>query len=195
MAIYDITRPLSSETTTYPGDPPFRLSIHSSLSQGDPFDLTSIAVSSHLGTHVDACSHFIQGGASIDRAPLDALVGAAFVYEFQGTGPVGREELEGAGIPETTQRLLLRMAPRFLSEEGARWMLERRFQLLGTDAISIDSLDSEDFPAHRFLLSSGILVVESLDLTGVPARDYMLYCLPLKVVGAEAAPARVILVC
>ena len=65
---------------------------------------------------------------------------------------------------------------------------------MGTDSLSVDSMGSEDFPVHRLLLSAGILLVESLDLTGVPERDYTLYCLPLKIVGAEAAPARAILV-
>jgi arylformamidase len=67
-------------------------------------------------------------------------------------------------------------------------------KLVGVDTLSIDPIENGDFPAHRLLLSAGIVVVESLDLASVPERDYTLYCLPLKVVGAEAAPARAILV-
>ena len=164
------------------------------MAQGRPFDLTSISMSSHLGTHVDAVSHFVEGGPTIDHAPLELLVGPAVVRHLPGTGQVGREELEGTVLPQTTERLLLRMSPRCLSADGARWIVEQGLKLVGTDSLSVDASDSEDFPAHQLLLSAGILLVESLDLSEVPEKNYTLYCLPLKVAGAEAAPARAILV-
>lgn len=151
-------------------------------------------MSSHLGTHIDAGSHFIEGGATIDRLPLEVLVGPATVRHILGSGPIGPNELTGANISRNIERLLLKMAPRFLSPAGATWIVERGLKLVGTDSLSVDSLESQDFPVHRLLLSAGILLMESLDLTGVPERDYTLYCLPLKIVGAEAAPARAILV-
>ena len=194
LGIYDITLTLSPETVSYPGDPAFRTTSHSSLAQGDPFNLTSIAMSSHLGTHVDACSHFVRGGATIDQAPLEALVGPAVVRHVEGRGAVGPDELVAACIPETTERVLLKIGSRWLSAVGAGWLVERGLKLVGTDGISIDALDNDDFPAHRRLLSAGILVVECLDLEGVPEGGYTLYCLPLKVAGGEAAPARAILV-
>ena len=71
-------------------------------------------------------------------------------------------------------------------------MVERSLKLVGVDAFSIDTLDSDDFPAMRLLLSTGTLAVESLDLTAVPGGDCARYCLPLKVAAAEAAPVRAI---
>ena len=192
--IYDITRPLSPETETYPGDPPFQLMSHSSLAHGDPFALTSIAMSSHLGTHVDAPSHFVNGTTTIDQLSIEVLTGPATVRHIPGVGPIGPDELRGASIPPTCIRLLLGMTSRYLSPEGAEWLTERGLKLVGADSLSVDPIESVHFPAHRLLLSAGLLVVESLDLTAVPERDYILYCLPLKVTGAEAAPARVILV-
>ncbi len=194
MTIYDITRPLSTETATYPGDPPFAITTHASMDRGDPFELTSIAMSSHLGTHVDACRHFVSGGPSVDRILLETLVGPATVRHLEGTGPVGVEALQRADIPDGTHRLLLRIGPRCITLEAAAWLSERGVKLVGVDTLSIDPIENGNFPAHRLLLSAGIVVVESLDLASVPERDYTLYCLPLKVVGAEAAPARAILV-
>ena len=71
-------------------------------------------------------------------------------------------------------------------------MVERSLKLVGVDTFSIDPLDSDDFPAMRLLLSTGILAMESLDLTAVPGGDYLPYCLRLKVAAAEAAPVRAI---
>ena len=77
--------------------------------------------------------------------------------QMKRSGPVGREEL--AAVPDGTERILLRMSPRCLSLEGASWLIERDLKLVGVDAVSIDPLDSEDFPAHRLLLSTGTLAV------------------------------------
>jgi len=65
--------------------------------------------------------------------------------------------------------------------------------LVGVDYISVEPYPSEDFPVHRVLLGAGVVIVEALDLREVPPGDYTLTCLPLRVVGADAAPARVIL--
>ena len=202
LPIYDITRPLSADTPAYPGDPPFEITRHASLANADPFDLTSISLSSHLGTHIDAPSHFLPTGPTVDELSLELLTGPVTVRHLDGQGPVGAEELAMAAIPQSVKRLLLGLvatpdtsaSPRHLSEGGARWVADRSIVLLGTDALSLDPVPSVGFPAHRLLLSAGILLVESLDLSAVPQGDYTLYCLPLKVVGAEAAPARVILV-
>ena len=193
--IYDITRPLSPGTKRYPGDPPFQLISHSSLAHGDPFELTSVSMSSHLGTHVDAPSHFVNGATTVDQLLLTVLTGPATVRHIPGAGPIGPDELKRASIPPTSIRLLLGVTPRYMSTEGAKWLVERGLKLVGTDSLSVDPIESIDFPAHQLLLSAGLLVVEALDLTAVPERDYMLYCLPLKITGAEAAPARAILVC
>lgn len=203
LPIYDITRSLSAQSPAYPGDPPFEITRHAALSNADPFDLTSISLSSHLGTHVDAPSHFVPSGATVDELSLEVLTGQVTLRHLDGHGGVSAEELARAAISQVTNRLLLGLvsAPdasgsqRYLSEAGARWVADRGITLLGTDVLSIDPVPCVDFPAHRILLSAGILVVESLDLSAAPQGDYTMYCLPLKVVGTEAAPARVILVC
>ena len=50
-----------------------------------------------------------------------------------------------------------------------------------------------DLPVHRLLLKAGITIVEALDLEDVPAGNYGLICLPLKV-EADGAPVRAVLV-
>jgi arylformamidase len=66
-------------------------------------------------------------------------------------------------------------------------------QLVGVDYLSVEHFGG-DGSVHRVLLGAGVVVVEGLDLRAVPPGDYELYCLPLKLVGSDGAPARVVLI-
>jgi arylformamidase len=72
--------------------------------------------------------------------------------------------------------------------DGARVLVQAGVRLVGVDYLSVG-----DAEAHRALLGAGIVVVEGLDLRGVEAGEYELVCLPLRVVGADGAPARAVL--
>lgn len=78
-----------------------------------------------------------------------------------------------------------------LSPEAAALCVQQGVDLVGLDAISIDPLDDSSFRAHHILLNHGILVLEGIDLAGVPAGDYTLICFPLKIAGGEAPPFKV----
>ena len=80
-----------------------------------------------------------------------------------------------------------------LTGDAARWLVERGFVLVGIDYLSIEQFRSPTHEVHKTLLDAGIIIVEGLDLRNVPAGAYMMACAPLKVVGAEGAPARVFL--
>ena len=194
--IYDISTPLSPETTVYRGDPRFRLRFLKRLEKGDPFALSHISMGSHTGTHVDAPSHFIKDGASVEDLSLGTLTGPAFVYHA-GEGVISSEMLASAEIPPGTQRLLLATGgtkPGGVSLEAARWLVGQDIKLVGIDRLSIDSDDAKAYPVHIELLGHGIAIIEGLHLKDVPTGEYCLYCLPLKIPGAEGAPARAMLV-
>ena len=201
MRTYDISTPLSAETAIYKGDPSFRLRYLSRLEKGAPFSLSALSMASHSGTHVDAPAHFIQGAATVEELPLEALMGLAYLYD---AGPVviDSEALEAARIPHGVERLLIRTISETgstdsdigLSLEGAKWLLKRNIRLVGVDRLSIEPDRYNEYPVHKALLKSGVVIVEGLSLEGVPPGMYQFYCLPLKVVGAEGAPARAVLV-
>ena len=201
MRTYDISTPLSAATATYQGDLSFRLRYLSRLDKGAPFSLSALSMASHSGTHVDAPAHFIQGAATVEELPLEALMGLAYLYDA-GPVTIGSEALEAARIPRGVERLLIRTNSETgstdtdigLSLEGAEWLLNRNIRLVGVDMLSIEPDSSNDYPVHKAFLQSGVVIVEGLSLEGVPAGMYHLYCLPLKVVGAEGAPARAVLV-
>ena len=71
--------------------------------------------------------------------------------------------------------------------------MQAGIKLVGIDYLSIDRIGQGDFASHRELLGAGVIVLEGLDLSDVAPGEYELICLPLPLVGADGAPARVIL--
>ena len=196
MEIIDISVPIREGMVTYPGDPVVHMERAASIADGDVVNLTRMDFGLHSGTHVDAPVHFIDGASGIDRAPLDALVGPCEVAEVPD---LGRESV--ALAPEGAERVLFKtpnselwarddFADQFARLEGpaATLLVERRVRLVGVDYLSIG-----DEAAHHALLVGGVVPVEGLDLRGVEPGEYELICLPIRVVGADGAPARAVL--
>ena len=80
-----------------------------------------------------------------------------------------------------------------ISEDGAEWLVKKMIKLVGIDYLSVAPYH-QSIPTHRALLGPGIIIIEGLDLSSIPAGTYTLYCLPLKLVGSDGAPARAILI-
>jgi arylformamidase len=170
--------------------------------------VSRLSLGTHTGTHLDPPRHFIAGGGSAHELPLDAMVGPCVVRRFTERYEITARHLDQANIPEGTSRLLLatpgadlwdldefRMDYTGLSADGADWCVQRGIQLTGIDYLSIERADSPNaFKTHTTLLGAGIVVLEGLDLRGVPEGDYTLVCLPLKIWDGDGAPARAILI-
>jgi arylformamidase len=193
----------------YPGDPEVTIERTSDMRNGDVSNVSIVSMSTHTGTHVDPPIHFVHNGATIDRVPLETLVGRALVVDVRGVATIGAEELESLELPSDPERLLFltdwsarwgEPSPRFpdaatcLSLEGAHWLIARGVRVVGTDFLSIEATDDATFPVHRALLGANIAIVEGLDLREVPAGRYVLWCLPLKIEEGDGGPARVVLV-
>lgn len=210
MKIYDITLPISKDLPVWPGDPLPELVPVSSIAAGDGSNISAIRLGTHTGTHLDAPRHIFPEGAAVDQLPLEQLVGDAWVCRVPSSvRAVDAAVLERARIPKGTRRLLLRTAnserrglspQRFTPEyvalrpDAARWVIDRGIVLLGVDYLSVDLSDAPDLPAHRILLSHGVVVLEGIDLRRVRRGSYRLICLPLRLQGSDGAPARAILV-
>ena len=209
MTIHDITVPVSPDMPVWPGDPPVALEQVSAMDKGEHANVSRLCCSAHTGTHVDAPHHFLNDGRTVESLPLDVLTGAARVVSIPDEVEVITAGiLEGASIPSGTSRLLLKtrnshiwergeqhFQPDFVgvSADGAEWLARRGVKLVGVDYLSVAPY-KQSVPTHRALLEPGIVVLEGLDLSAVPPGEYELYCLPLKLVGCDGAPARAILV-
>ncbi len=207
--IYDVTIPIApGHMPVWPGDPEPVLERFLKMEDGHDANVSRLAACVHLGTHVDAPYHFLAEGATVETLPLDALTGKAYVVDLTGLeGHITAAALEAAHLPADAERLLFKTRNSrwwargdtafhtdfsAFTADAAEYLVARGVRLVGIDYLSIAPYD-DPVPTHRILLGAGVVVIETLDLSGVPAGAYTLYCLPLKLVGSEGAPARVIL--
>jgi arylformamidase len=204
--IYDITRTLSAQTPVYPGDPPVVIQPVAQIARGDACNVSSISMSVHAGTHIDAPRHYADGATGIDALDLHALIGPARVVSLYAQSEITPEALCSA-LPGTLCGLAVlihthaseaqgtQFDPSYapLTPQAAEWLGRAGARLIGTDAPSVDAADSSDLPTHKTCQRAGILIIENLLLRGVPDGDYELIALPLKIAGADGAPARVVL--
>jgi arylformamidase len=204
MKLIDISVPLDSNLPVYPGNTPFTLEPIKRIATGDTSNVSTLHMSAHAGTHVDAPSHFFDGTAGVDALPLELLIGRARVLEVTARKGIGPDELSGVASEDIrvlikTQNSRLWRSVRFhadyvgVTEEGARFLVERGVKVLGVDYLSVEEFKKPGAPAHHVLLGGGTIVIEGLDLSEVEPGTYEMFCLPLRVVGSDGAPARVVL--
>jgi arylformamidase len=209
MKIHDISLSISPEMPVWPNDPAVVLEQVTSMDAGAHDNISRLACSVHTGTHVDAPHHFMNDHRTVESLALDILVGPALVVQIPDElMVVNAEVLERSAIPEGTKRLLLKTRNSHLwergeqmfdekfvgiSANGAQWLVDKRVLLVGIDYLSVAPYH-QSIPTHRTLLAPGIIIVEGMNLSAVDPGEYTLYCLPLKLVGSDGAPARAILV-
>ena len=204
----DASATLDSATTpVYEGNAPLKFTFMLDMRRGDALTLSALSLGAHSGTHIDAPQHFIKDGAPVDQVPLTALVGPARVIQIPDSvqaidaAELNRHQWKGA------ERVLFRTrstsghwmsSPVFhhdfayVAPDAAQLLADAGVKLVGIDYISAEQYGAAAPATHRTLLGKGIPIVEGLDLSDVPAGDYDLVVLPLKVRGHEGAPARAI---
>ncbi|KLK88463.1 cyclase [Methanoculleus sediminis] len=197
MTVYDITRALSEDGILYPGDvrPRFR-----EIDNGQ-YRVTEMTIGSHTGTHIDAPSHYIEGGMTVDEIPPAVLMGPARVLDCSDVREViepghlaGRLDGTGTILVKTWFSGRREFDPGYpsLSPEAAEMIVGAGITCLGTDAPSIESYNC-DGSVHRRLLGSGLVILELLDLSAVPEGDYFMTALPMRLKGGDGSPVRAIL--
>jgi arylformamidase len=209
--VHDLTALLETHMTTWPTSPLPLIEPVAYVGR-DGYSSERISCRTHTGTHMDAPSHFIEDGTTVDRIPAEQLVGSAAVLDV-------RPDLEGTLIPvEALQKhwprgtspdfVLLRTdwsrqrAPtkKYLYDfpgidpAGAEWLVQRSVRGVGTDTLGIDPYSNSLFEAHKVLLSKGIWILEALDHLDALAEGtvYTLVAAPIKIAGASGAMARVL---
>lgn len=209
MSWIDISLPIHPSMVTYEGDPPVVCRPIRQVEVGRPHtcSVTEVVLGSHTGTHVDAPRHFVAGAAGIDEIELDLLCGEAQVVDLsRGPRTIDAHALAQGGVGGT-ERLLIRTSNSELWGEpfttdyahldvsAARWLREHGVRLVGIDYLSVEAAHASGHPVHHELLGADppVIIVEGLDLGRVRAGRYELCVLPLRLAGADGAPARAML--
>lgn len=207
MRLYDVSLPVQPGMPVWPGDPGVVLERESSIERGDDANVSRLSCGVHTGTHIDAPLHFVHAGAAVDELVLERLIGEALVVELPDENVIDAEALERAGIPPSTTRVLFKTRNSGLWSEplgefrsdyvavnrsGAEWLVANGIEVVGNDYLSIAPW-GETLEPHQVLLSAGVIVIEGLDMGLVSGGVYDLFCLPIKLVGSDGAPARVLL--
>ncbi len=208
MKRYDITVPVSNTMPVWPGDPKVRLERKKSIPQGDLCNLTALTMGVHSGTHIDAPLHVIDGGRTVDDMPLEVLVGPCRVIATDADPLIEKKHIEKIPLAGCKRVLFKTRNSDFwknnvasfredfvaLGLSAADHLAEKGVALVGIDYLSIETYHAEvGNPVHNMLLKNNIMILEGVDLSAVPAGEYELVCLPMKLSGVEGAPVRALL--
>jgi arylformamidase len=205
MRIYDLSVPLYPGMLQWPDDPRVCITQTASIKHGDPYTISQFTCGTHSGTHIDAPYHFTEHGKRIDQVSLTDLIGEALVVQVDAdriTAAVLRDidvSMYRRILFKTRNSELLRdkaFHEEYVSLElaAAELLVEQGVNVVGIDYLSIEAYDSADHPVHKLLTEHDVVILEGLDLSAVEPGAYFLVALPLKLQGADGAPARVVLV-
>ncbi len=200
MTLVDLTRPLGTATPVYPGDPAVEVE---PVEAAPGVHISRLRLGTHAGTHMDAPSHFIAGGLTIDLVPLGQCVGEAVLVRCPGARSIDaallrayedairrvRKVVVDTGWAAHWGREDYFTRHPVLPEDAARFLIDCGVHLVGVDGPSVDRAP---YPAHRVLLGAGAVIVENLaNLDRIPGPVFHLSAAPLPVAGGDGAPARV----
>ena len=177
---------------------------------------TFFATSCHIGTHIDAPFHFVDGGAFIDDLDVSTFLGDALLIDLRSVSQegaaisgdqiaaaLGDRDLRGkigvlrTGWGERMYGTEDYSSPRhpYYTKEAAEWLVANAPKALVVDTV-VDPVEPPrpgDNPVHRTVLGAGIPLIENvLNLGMLPSDGFRILALPLRIARADGAPARVI---
>src|SRR6266576_1333300 len=106
MKLIDVSVPLDAQLPTYPHNTPFTLEPIKRLARGDSSNVSTLHMSAHTGTHVDAPRHFFDEADSTEALPLELLIGRTRVIAIDSTAGVGAEDLDAVDFSGETRVLI-----------------------------------------------------------------------------------------
>ena len=212
MKIIDITKPISNNTIPWEGDPAPQLLKPFQIKNGDLYNLTELSISAHIATHIDAPKHFLDQGKTIEQLDLNKMIGQVAVISLDPNISVINAELiqqlwSQKPFLNGIQKVIFKTknsAPEFpkhtfdksytaLDTSGAQALLTKGIHFVGIDYHSI-SIYEELVEPHKILLAEEVVILEGVEVADVKEGLYQLYCLPIKIEGADGAPVRAILI-
>lgn len=204
MALYDISPSIRPGIPVWPGDTAYAEARTWQLDARCPVNVARFTMSTHTGSHADAPLHYDASGEPAGRVALEPYLGACRLVELAGVKPLVCPEHVERHLEAAPERLLLRTyraAPvdvwdadfTAVAPETIALCAARGIRLIGIDTPSLDPQDSKTMAAHHAVRRARMAILEGLVLDGIPAGDYELIALPLKLANLDAAPVRAVL--
>ena len=196
MNVYDISQELLS-CKVYPGDPIPSVTDLCSIGNGDLYNLSSLTLCVHNGTHIDAPAHFIKDGKTVEQLSLNAMVGECCVFEHQGVMTVQQAQNfvdRARSLSKESAVRILFKGDSVISADAARVFAESGVLLLGVESQSVGPIDAP-MKVHLILLEKEVVLLEGLCLDTVCKEGkYLLSAAPLNIAGIEGSPCRAVLI-
>ncbi len=200
MNIIDLTHTVNAQTPVYPGDPAVEI-VASGDIEKDGFADHKVTFGTHVGTHIDAPAHMIIDGKKLSDIMLRRFVVPAVCIDvtegFDADVIAATGVEEGGAVLFYTGMSQYFVKPSYwekhqvMDQACIKALVSKKVGLIGVDAGSVDN--QEDFPVHKALLGSDILIIENLAPTvqELVGKHFELIALPLKL-EFDGAPARVV---
>ncbi len=201
--IYDISPLIHKDLPVWPGDASFSRTLTADMKRGSMYTSSTISATCHLGSHVDAPSHYSLKGESIDQRPLDCFLGKCQVMhvEVPKKSRIHISHLKSVHAPRilfatktfdyaksSFQQDFAALDPALIEHLAALGILT-----IGIDTPSVDLFESTQLDAHIMASRYNINLLEGVVLQDVPEGIYELIALPLKLKDCDASPVRAIL--
>ncbi|MBN8251561.1 cyclase family protein [Priestia flexa] len=171
-----------------------------------------ISLPDHSGTHVDAPSHYIETGDSVEKINVEKMFGDSLILDVsilkEPHEPVTKDLLEEAerrqGVyVEKDDIVLIRtwekgwgevgfFEAQAMDESAAKWFIEKQIHAVGLDLPNAHMKSNIESNVHQLLLSNEIYIVENLiNLDQLPKHSrFLFFGIPLKLKNATASPIR-----
>jgi len=206
----DISYAIKDNMVSFPGDPEPVISKLESIDQGDHANVTLLKMSAHTGTHMDAPLHFDNKGKDISQIPMDVKTGQVYILEIDNLDKITLEDLQNAenrvGKLKQGDKVFCKTLHSstdwrdqpfndnyvYYALDAISYLVNKEVNLVGIDYLTIGHPD-EEVEAHLKFLGNEVWIVEGLDLRNVKEGIYDMICQPVKIEGADGAPASVII--
>ena len=207
MRAVDLTHAFANGMPVFPGLPAPAFEPIANV-EADGYAMTSYSMLNHIGTHVDAPAHQIAGGDTLDEIGLERLVTDAVTIDVShrdphGAVPLAEVEPHLARVQPGDIVLFYSNNARnygtdaywtgwsYPDAEAAQALIDRGISAIGFDGPSADPVDSTTFDLHRVWLGAGRMILENVNNLDLLPERVQVVVAPMKVAGANGAPARI----
>ena len=193
MKIIDISQEVFS-CNVYPGDPKPTSERVVSIDKGDEYNMSTLSMCVHNGTHIDAPFHFLNDGNTVEQIPLEYFVGTCYVVQRYGelTARDAESIMLEAKEHNAAERILI-SGNVTVTAEAAKVFADNGIKLIGNEGVSIGPVDAP-MEVHKILLSTNVVLLEGIVLKDVPEGVYFLNAAPLNLAKLDGSPCRAFLI-